>query len=223
MTATNSTPASRADTLQALVGQLGPKDRPFAEGLLETVRRTGRMSDKQIYWINQLIERATIPQQPRRVEAVGNFARVYAMFATARRHLKYPKVHLQLADGRPVALAMSGATSHHPNTINVTDGGPYGQNKWYGRVEVDGTWTAGREFPELAEVANLLHRLSEEPEKTAAEYGQLTGYCCFCSTRLTNEKSTAVGYGPVCADHFGLSAEYKAAKPLFSTLIAAEA
>lgn len=33
----------------------------------------------------------------------------------------------------------------------------------------------------------------------------VTGHCCFCSLPLTDERSTAVGYGKVCADHFGLS------------------
>ena len=29
--------------------------------------------------------------------------------------------------------------------------------------------------------------------------------CCFCNRALEDERSTAVGYGPICAGHFGLA------------------
>lgn len=38
----------------------------------------------------------------------------------------------------------------------------------------------------------------------AARFGKLWGSCVFCSRLLTDERSVAVGYGPVCADHNGL-------------------
>lgn len=41
------------------------------------------------------------------------------------------------------------------------------------------------------------------PEQ-AARFGKLYGICCFCSRTLTDERSIGVGYGPVCAEHYGL-------------------
>lgn len=41
------------------------------------------------------------------------------------------------------------------------------------------------------------------PEQ-AAKFGKLYGICCFCSRTLTDERSIGVGYGPVCAEHYGL-------------------
>lgn len=38
----------------------------------------------------------------------------------------------------------------------------------------------------------------------AAKFGHLTGQCVFCARRLTDERSIAVGYGPVCAEREGL-------------------
>jgi len=38
----------------------------------------------------------------------------------------------------------------------------------------------------------------------AAKFGRLWGSCVFCSRMLTDERSVAVGYGPVCAEHNGL-------------------
>lgn len=42
------------------------------------------------------------------------------------------------------------------------------------------------------------------PAGVAAEYGHETGNCSFCSKELTDNRSLSVGYGPVCADKFGL-------------------
>lgn len=44
-----------------------------------------------------------------------------------------------------------------------------------------------------------LQALAENPQKVAREYGKLLGVCCFCGLTLTDERSTEVGYGPVCA------------------------
>lgn len=46
--------------------------------------------------------------------------------------------------------------------------------------------------------------LAENPAKVAADYGRLSGRCCFCKIELTDEKSIAVGYGPQCARSYGL-------------------
>ena len=45
------------------------------------------------------------------------------------------------------------------------------------------------------------HRLNAEQ---AAQLGHLTGRCVFCSRKLTDDRSTEVGYGPICADREGL-------------------
>jgi hypothetical protein len=47
----------------------------------------------------------------------------------------------------------------------------------------------------------LVHKLSPEDKLTAekaAEFGHTHGYCCFCQRELTDAKSVAKGYGPVC-------------------------
>jgi hypothetical protein len=46
---------------------------------------------------------------------------------------------------------------------------------------------------------NASHRMSIEQAKA---YGRVTGTCCVCSRRLTDENSIAEGIGPVCASKF---------------------
>lgn len=216
---------SSVTTLKGLIPLLPAKDQDFAASMVKNIEKYNGATPKQKYWVAQLIARAQNPQAatPQPTQAVGSFTKVYALFAVAKKTLKFPKVRLQVADTLPVVLSMAGAKSKYEGTINVTDGGPFGQNKWYGRVAADGTWTQGKmAFPEMGQVETLLKKLGESPEATAAEYGQLTGYCCFCNRSLTDEKSTAVGYGPVCAAKFGLKDSYKGAKPLFSKLVQKE-
>lgn len=52
-----------------------------------------------------------------------------------------------------------------------------------------------------------LHHLTADNRLTAEEaarLGHLTGRCVFCSRKLTDDRSTEVGYGPICADREGL-------------------
>lgn len=54
---------------------------------------------------------------------------------------------------------------------------------------------------------DAFQRLTEDTKVTqeqAAEFGRLYGICCFCSADLTDERSIAVGYGPVCGRNNGL-------------------
>jgi hypothetical protein len=139
---------------------------------------------------------------PQRDSINVSVAGVFALFEQAiSNKLKYPKIRLQTCDGSPVMLARAGDKSRYTGQIMVTDGRPFGANTYYGRVDTNGVF-----FPAAPSsgVRDLLMRLSADPAGVAAEYGRLTGNCCFCGLRLTDARSTAVGYGPICADKFGL-------------------
>lgn len=50
-----------------------------------------------------------------------------------------------------------------------------------------------------------LHSLTAEHRMSlveAQEYGRITGICCNCGRKLTNEESIAAGIGPICASRF---------------------
>lgn len=50
-----------------------------------------------------------------------------------------------------------------------------------------------------------LHSLKAEHRMTlveAQEYGRITGICCNCGRKLTNEESIEAGIGPICAGKF---------------------
>lgn len=132
-----------------------------------------------------------------------NMHGVFGLFEQAISHkLKYPKIRLQTPDNSPVVLSRAGAKSKYFGQIMVTDGGPFGSNRYYGRIDSNGLFFATDSANSA--ITSLLFRLSQNPADVASEYGRLTGNCCFCSLSLKDARSTAVGYGPVCAEHFGL-------------------
>lgn len=128
---------------------------------------------------------------------------IFTLFDTAiASRLKYPEIHLQTADGQPVEIKRAGSKSRYPGQLMLTDGRPYGQNVYFGRIALDGSFVPGHvSKPDLLP---LLERLASNPAEVAGEYGRLTGRCSFCGLQLTDPESTAVGYGPICASHYGL-------------------
>ncbi len=139
---------------------------------------------------------------------VGSLTGLIALIDTAKAAgLKAPKIALQLPNGMPVALNVAGPSAKAPGTINITDGGPFGSNVWYGRVDRTGRFTPSRMVTEAnrPSILALLSAMAVDPAKTATLYGRLTGKCCFCSRKLTDERSTEVGYGSTCASNYGLA------------------
>lgn len=155
---------------------------------------------------------ATPTAAPVTAAKVGDLSGILALFNSAKQHLKYPAIVLglpALTDG--IRISVAGERARFPGSLTVVRGEKPedGERRgWLGRVHRDGTYE-----PAPAERGGLLSRAIEkklrefaaEPARIAAEHGRLTGRCCFCNRALTDERSTAVGYGQTCAGHFGLT------------------
>lgn len=197
---------------------LSQKDRMFAADLLRAAQRYGRLTPNQTPWVAKLIERARpvshdLPglAPAATVHSLGDFQPVIALFGRAAQHLKYPKIRL-LCGSTPIVLSVAGERSKAPGMVNITGEGQYPNRAWYGRIDpANGQWDKPRgsyegDFGE--QLRATLVQLASDPAGTAAVYGKLTGNCCFCQRELTDARSVTAGYGPVCADHYGLSAQW---------------
>lgn len=191
--------------LKSKLDSLKPGDRKFASSLIQSFESKGSLSPKQAPWIGTLLERAENTSEPV-VANVGSMEGLVKIFKRAAEHIKYPKIVLTLASGFPVMLKLAGPRAKTPGSVYVTNGGQFGSpdNRWYGRVSPQGEWEQGSPVPELADVGKLLEAMSSDPAGTAAAYGHLTGNCCFCRRKLEDERSVSVGYGRICAGHYGL-------------------
>ncbi len=194
------------EQLEQVVERLPEKDRGFAQDLIAKGRRYG-LSARQAYWVNALAQRVLDPQhaEPEPPRVAIAFDGIAALFDRAAANLKYPKIHLQTERGLPVVLARAGDRSKFPGSITVTDGGPYGANRYYGRIHKGGMYEPARvQYGERSDVVAVLQALADDPVGVATKHGHLTGRCCFCNMALTDERSTRVGYGPTCAKNYGL-------------------
>lgn len=156
--------------------------------------------------------KAAAPPAP--TTLVGEFSGVMALFAEAKKHLKFPKIRLSVA-GVPVLLSVAGPKAKFPGSVTIVGEGRYPNRAYYGRVAPDGTWTGGSGLSPAfkAALTLVLEALAKDPAATAKEHGKLLGHCCFCGLSIghgAEERSVAVGFGRSCAEHYGLLNEWKA-------------
>jgi hypothetical protein len=161
------------------------------------------LSGNQMVWVHKLaleqLAREGAPAGRALHPAGPDFSRVRALFDKAREAgRKFPKMRFA-KDGLVVVLSLAGDRSRTPGAVNITDDRKYPDNTWYGRVNVDGTFTAGRDLTPPAR--EFLEALAADPERVAAEYGKETGNCCFCGKQLT---VACTPWGPDCAKVWGL-------------------
>lgn len=201
-----------AQTLRDNIANLTIRDQSFAQSLLGQLDRRG-LSNSQLYWLNKLAEKATAAPEPERDKTkVGDLKGVMDLFDKARKHLNFPKIVLAVESlddfGKTgegydeYRLSVAGDRARVPGSINVTN--TEKPSTWYGRILVTGEFEASPRDATPTSLIPGLKRFAAEPAKVASESGRLTGNCCFCNKALTDERSTEVGYGPICAKHYDL-------------------
>jgi hypothetical protein len=168
---------------------------------------SNKYSPKQRAWMHKLAMDALAPKSEKVTVQVGEFSKLAALFVHASKtgKLKNPAIHLEV-DGNPLKIYLAGDKSRNAGCLGVTDGGGYGNGKWYGWVKKDGSFEPGSLAPEW--VAEFLKVFAADPARIAHEYGARTGRCCFCNTKLT-DRSADAGFGDTCAKSYGLFEEWK--------------
>lgn len=127
--------------------------------------------------------------------------------ATIQRGLKSPKLRVLHTDGKSELRLSITKGGIAPGSIAVTVGGTF-----TGCIRPDGQTTGGVAASE--DLQKHLLRVAQDPVTAAKEYAALMGLCSFCHKPLTEEGSVEVGYGPVCAKHWGLPHKYIGTKNL---------
>lgn len=157
-------------------------------------------SPAQWGWIHKIVLDARAPKpEPK---AALDLSGLRGMIQKAGETLQFPKINLETAGGQRVRLSRAGAQSKNPGRIHVTDGAPYGESIYFGYIDLDGKFfESGKRHEGVFE---LLSKMEADPTAIASAYGHRHGSCCFCNRKLTKGESVAVGYGPICADKFGL-------------------
>jgi hypothetical protein len=132
---------------------------------------------------------------------MSKYKNIVTLLHQAHDHIQYPRIHLK----EPFVLQLAGANAKFPRSINITDGKPYGNSRWFGRIYTSGRLEMPNHMQPHGEDLQIeLDLFQQDPAKYATLYGKKTGNCMFCHKTLTADQSVAVGYGPTCAENYGL-------------------
>jgi hypothetical protein len=208
--------------LSLVLVHLSPRDLTFAESLAGQFQARGSLSEKQLFWVGELTRRAQAVAAPRAQATMSTpaptpaapvakeFLQILALFASAgsRAAIVFNTDTVnQIPQGTEFRLSVAGERSQQPGSINVTDAASgFADRTWYGRITTKAVWQPSRKLDTatIAAVEAALTTFNADPAAAAAHYGHGTNHCCFCRRELTDERSVSVGYGPQCADKFGL-------------------
>lgn len=187
-------------TLEKVYRALPQHDHDFALSLIsQGSRRT--LSEKQQAWVERLIAKAKNVAPVQKTEEKVELSGINGLFDKARQHLKFPAIVLATDDAL-LRLKPAGSSSRYPGTINIvreTD------REWLGRIHLDGRFEPSRRAgTDPKAVVPHLQKFARDPMTGAKESAKLTGKCVFCNTKITDERSTNVGYGKICAARYGL-------------------
>jgi hypothetical protein len=186
-----------------LFQQMPETNNKFVSSLQAELKKGKQLSPDQMVWVHEYaigyLKEKTFTSQE-----VGNplLLKITELLEGAIK-LKNPKIRLMDRE-KMITLFKSSETSRYPNTIAI-----YCDRVYFGRIEnsVDGNGNSAifrksRSCPDWVE--KLILDFAENPVEVAKNFARLTGNCCFCNMQLTDEKSIQEGYGPICANHYGL-------------------
>ena len=119
------------------------------------------------------------------------YAEIFELFTRAATHLRYPAINLTSKDGHKIRV--------------------YRATKGYIAIKVDGEYVGKLVSADAQiilysakELLPEIDALLSNPISESALQGQEDGRCCFCNRELDNEVSIFHGYGPICAEKWGL-------------------
>lgn len=195
-----------AEDLEALIEEVPESSRGFGKSLIESYKKYGSWSPKQESWAKKLL-RAAILDEDKPSISISQSEKIFSLFESAHQTIKYPKITFKYHSLK-FQLTRAGKKAKVPGSLNITDGGKYGNNIWYGRVLPSGVLDVAAKFSDDEEVVDtlqqMLNTLARNPSKFTGSMGKELGKCCFCNLELSDEKSVSAGYGPVCASNWGL-------------------
>lgn len=181
--------------LDAMIGDFTAKDRSFASSLAEQFVTNGTLSKSQWDWVEKLVDRV------RKAEPIyGDFKAIHVMFRLAGEHLKFPKIRLLSEQGTYVQLNFKPDTQE----IDVYRDGwqGHGKRKFIGWLKEDTIVPHNDGMDE--DVRLTIQSLSLDPAAVAKAMANKLGVCMYCGKRLSDAHSKEMGYGKICAAHYGL-------------------
>ena len=187
----------------------GTHTRNFINSLIDWNQGKGRdYTPKQLVYVLQYIEAGEkhkaecnakqLPTETKQPRKFPNIAKLF-LYSKQVASLAYPKITYQLSANAP---AITFYYNNNHACIQAKVGG-----KLIATIRANGQEDIRWPIKEV--YLPMLEQIEKDPIAAATLSGKLTSCCSFCSKQLTDERSVVLGYGPVCADHWGLPWDVK--------------
>ena len=202
----NSNHSELAIQLRNLLPVLPNKDKGFIESLIDWNQYKGwDYTPKQLVYVERFIEQGTqlananqLPTETKQPRKFPNIAKLF-LYSKQVASLAYPKITYQLSATAP---AITFYYNNNHACIQAKVGG-----KLIATIRANGQ--EDMRWPIKEVYLPMLEQIEKDPIAAATLSGKLTSCCSFCSKQLTDERSVVLGYGPVCAEHWGLPWDVK--------------
>ena len=126
----------------------------------------------------------------------ARYAEIFKLFTRAATHLRYPAINMRRKNGDKLRIYL--ATKGY---IAITLNGEY-----VGKLPAADKNIILYDSPLFNhnELMSELEAFMKRPISESALQGKEYGRCCFCNRELGNDGSIFHGYGPICAENWGL-------------------
>jgi hypothetical protein len=182
----------------------------FAQSILKAAEKhlaTGAyFSSKQKFWLFKMANKVNGADEKLAAKKAEDYVEVSpnlmeTMTSAQAMAKKQVKITFEGTSKTPKIQFKMMTKGKNKGKIVVTDGLKFGQDQFYGKID------GGRFYPSSLASKHVIHfvkQCCESLQEVAQTYGLTTCMCCFCHKTLTTVESKAAGYGPVCAQHYGL-------------------
>lgn len=185
------------------VDKLEESNRGFCRSLIQHYGKYGRLSEKQaVYMIkfyNQLVMSDSNSGSAGQVSTISwDTSQLFELFNTGATHLKFPKLSIPIDADRKLSIYIR--VYSNPGNLGIKLNGIIVAD--ISHVTGDVIWKT--DIPNKTKL-DIKHALDKEDlAKSLMATGIKFSHCCFCGQEITTAESLYAGYGPICAEHWGL-------------------
>jgi len=233
---TDATLKAQVDELKSVVENLPARSQKFAQSLIKQAERKGSLSPKQIPYLLSMTADglkakstptpAPAPKPVNEVTTTAGWEGVTTMMTATHENLQTCRLRIHTDAGQVVFkskvkrkyLGYDKTTGRH-NYENTPEPVIYVElNKTLvgtiDREESVATFNTikGRTPTQFKRIEGDIDLFRQDPIGVMTAHGKKSGNCCFCGRDLTDHRSTAHGYGPICAKRYTLPWDTTSAK-----------
>ena len=174
----------------------------FAESLLAGVRKYGSLTEKQLATVYRIIaddeDRRAARERKASQTQLDMSDLLHRFHLALQAGIKRPKINT--GDLLFSLAPPNGKNAGHVYVKGEKD--DWGDRPYLGKVSPDGRFYPSREC--VADVQARISEIGSDVVRSAKAHGAQHGNCCFCGRGLKTDASVSNGYGPDCADNYGL-------------------